>query len=590
MVRESKTQIKVIRVDEAPVLFAVMDKLQIAEILDSLMRQHGNWVGDLSAGEVISGWLVFVLSTNDHRMNQVEEWVERRQQMYELCLGHKIRGLDFSDDRLGVLLDKLSGAELWNTFEAQLNQHMIRVYELESEQVRLDATTISTYAAVNEAGLLQLGHSKDGRPEDAQWPLRGPLLKIQLALLDPLGLPLATQVVAGNSADDPLYLPAIRQVQASLGVGGKTYIGDVKMAALETRASLVDSQDYYLCPLGEKQLSEAERAILIAAAVNGKVKLTPIKRERRSLVTNELLKREEIACGYASWAEVTAVMNGTLVRWRERRFVVQSFAFAKAEARQLDKRLAQAQTRLSDLPHRRQGKRRLTIEQARATAAQIISDCRVEGLVSVAIHRARLVRRDNSRSELGSKQPREEFTVTIMCNQHRITALKERKVAVLGAMGWRVYATNQPHLTLSQAVLAYREQYRIEDGISRLKGRPLGLTPMFLQTESRMIGLIHLLTIALRLLTIIEFPVRRQLASKHTTLSGLYAGQKGRRTSRPSSELLLKAFHGIDLVVGHVKEQALSFVTPLSETQLQVLRLLGLHPHLYDHLLSQTHL
>jgi len=35
MGRGSKTQIKVIRVDEVPVLFAVMDKLQIAEILDA---------------------------------------------------------------------------------------------------------------------------------------------------------------------------------------------------------------------------------------------------------------------------------------------------------------------------------------------------------------------------------------------------------------------------------------------------------------------------------------------------------------------------------------------------------------------------
>jgi transposase len=154
MVGQSKVEIKVIRVDEAPVLFAVMAKLRIGEIIDGLLKRHGNWAGELSIGEVISGWLVYVLSTNDHRMNQVEEWVERRQPVYELCLGHKLRRLDFNDDRLGVLLDKLSEAEVWNAFEAQLNKRMIRVYALESEQIRLDATTISTYTAVNEEGLL----------------------------------------------------------------------------------------------------------------------------------------------------------------------------------------------------------------------------------------------------------------------------------------------------------------------------------------------------------------------------------------------------------------------------------------------------
>jgi len=130
-------------------------------------------------------------------------------------LNSAVRPLDFSDDRLADILDKLSEAETWSKFESQLNQQIIRVYDLNPERVRLDPSTISTYGPVNEKGRLQLGHSKDGRPEDAQ-------LKFQLGILDPLGLPLVTQVVAGNSADDPLYAPAIRQVQASIGAGGKT--------------------------------------------------------------------------------------------------------------------------------------------------------------------------------------------------------------------------------------------------------------------------------------------------------------------------------------------------------------------------------
>jgi transposase len=37
-----------------------------------------------------------------------------------------------------------------------------------------------------------------------------------------LGLPLATAIVPGNTADDPLYIPTIQAVQRSLGVGGRT--------------------------------------------------------------------------------------------------------------------------------------------------------------------------------------------------------------------------------------------------------------------------------------------------------------------------------------------------------------------------------
>lgn len=45
-------------------------------------------------------------------------------------------------------------------------------------------------------GLLQLGHSKDHRPDLRQ-------LKLALASLDPLGMPLATEVLSGEQADDP---------------------------------------------------------------------------------------------------------------------------------------------------------------------------------------------------------------------------------------------------------------------------------------------------------------------------------------------------------------------------------------------------
>ena len=106
-----------------------------------------------------------------------------------------------------------------------------------------------------------------------------------------------------------------------------------------------------------------------------------------------------------------------------------------------------------------------------------------------------------------------------------------------------------------------------------------------------MIGLIHLLTITLRVLTLkvallgaIEFSVRRQLQIKRKSLTGIYAGQKGRRTTRPSAELLLKAFQDIDAVIGNVNAESIAYLSPLTSTQQQILSLLGLDPHIYDSL------
>ncbi|MGH9853533.1 MAG: IS1634 family transposase [Blastocatellia bacterium] len=573
MIDNSTPQFRAVRLDDLPPLFGLLERIKVASIFDQLIPQHPSWVGDLSFGQVVVGWQVYILSQSDHRLNHVQGWVEQRQDVYSACLNSDVRPLDFSDDRLADLLDKLSEAETWSKFESQLNQQIIRVYDLTPERVRLDPSTISTYAPVNEKGRLQLGHSKDGRPGDAQ-------LKFQLGILDPLGLPLVTQVVAGNSADDPLYAPAILQVQASIGAGGKTYVGDVKMAALATRAQLVASGDYYLCPLSQKQVSREQREALIARAASGQAKLRPIKRERVDPLGIKPTVIEQIAEGYEISVPMVAAHDKRVVRWKERRLVIRSHAYARAQAERLEERLSRASSELGDLVVRKQGKPRLNKKQIEQAATEIIARHEVEGLLAATITMK------TSRRKVRGYKDRPERTqverspiITLERHQAAIKEVKEQ-------MGWRVYATNHRDLSLSEAVLAYREQYRIEDGISRLKGRPLGLSPMFLQTESRMIGLINLLTIALRVLTLLEFQVRRGLKAEGQTLKGVYAGQKGRQTARPSAELLLEAFRGIDAVVGTVKGELISYLRPLTETQKRILSLLGLDDQVYNKLLS----
>ncbi len=75
-------------------------------------------------------------------------------------------------------------------------------------------------------------------------------------------------------------------------------------------------------------------------------------------------------------------------------------------------------------------------------------------------------------------------------------------------LGWRVYVTNQsqPQLSLQSAVVAYREEYLIERGFGRFKGFPLSLTPIYLQRDDYVKGLIRLLSIGLRVLKKVGVP------------------------------------------------------------------------------------
>jgi transposase len=97
-------------------------------------------------------------------------------------------------------------------------------------------------------------------------------------------------------------------------------------------------------------------------------------------------------------------------------------------------------------------------------------------------------------------------------------------------------------------------------------------------------GLVLLLSIALRVLTLLEWVVRRRLLQGQEKLKGLYPGQPGRQTGRPSAELLLRAFRGISLVVEQVAGQLVRLLTPLNALQQRLLALLDLPGDLYARL------
>src|SRR5215510_8795657 len=150
-------------------------------------------------------------------------------------------------------------------------------------------------------------------------------------------------------------------------------------------------------------------------------------------------------------------------------------------------------------------------------------------------------------------------------------------------LGWRIYGTNQPlaSLSLAQAVLAYRSEYQVVRSFGRLKGRPLSLTPMYVQRDDHATGLMRLLSIALRVLTLLEFVGRRHLALEEVKMAGLYAGNPKRETARPTAECLLEAFGEITLTMIELPQQMLRHVTPLSAIQLRILEMLGFSAEVY---------
>lgn len=559
------------RVDDIPLLLAHLERMGVQPLLDKHFPTHGNWEG-LSLGGVIVVWLTHILSEADHRLNHVQAWAEPRRETLSRGTGEAVRALDFSDDRLAEVVRALSDDAQWDAFEGALNQRLLRVYALSPKSARLDSTSASGYWSVNPEGLFQFGHSKDRRPDLPQ-------VKVMLATLDPLGLPVATEVVSGQRADDPLYIPAITRVRESLGCRGLLYVGDCKMAALETRAFVQAGEDFYLCPLSETHLPLAVLEAALAPVWAGQQALTPIYREQ------ENGQPELIAEGYERRETLTAVVAGETLTWTERRLVVRSLKQAQAAEAALRARLAKAQAAVVALNERGRGKKRFTeVDPLRQAADAVLGRYRVQGLLRLSyediVHQRRV---RGYRGRPATVRVERDVRVTAVVDEG---ALQE----TVHQLGWRVYATNQPadQLSLPQAVLAYRDQYLVERSFGRLKGQPLSLTPMYLQRDDHATGLIRLLAIGLRVLTLLEFVVRRRLAADGAPLAGLYAGNPKRATTRPTAERLLAAFQEITLTVIAEPHQTRRHLTPLSALQQRILALLDFPRDIYTRLCADS--
>ncbi len=560
------------RVDDIPVLLAHLNRMGVQPLLDEHFPTHGNWVG-LSLGWVSVVWLTHILSEGDHRLNHVTPWATQRLHTLQACTGQAVDPLDVSDDRLATVLEVLSEDTPWRAFEGALNQHTLRVYDLQPACVRLDSTTANGHWSVTEDGLFQFGHSKDHRPDLPQ-------VKIMVSALDPLGMPVATDIVPGQRADDPLYIPAIARVREGLGRRGLLYVGDCKMGALETRASIHAGGDYYLCPLSERHLPPAVLADYLAPVWAEEQALTLIHRAQPGG------QAKLIAAGFERLESVTAEMVGQRYNWQERRLVIRSCQLAQAAERGLHGRLAKAQAEITALQTRGRGRRRWTEPSALREAVEaMLAHYRVSGLLAVRYREQwweHPVRRYGGRD--ATVRLEWDVKVTVRVDQAAVAA-------VVRQLGWRVYVTTHPpaQLSLQEAVLAYRNEYLVERAMGRLKGRPLSLTPMYLEREDHATGLIRLLSLGLRVLTLLEFEVRRHLAAAKTTLAGLYVGNPKRATMHPTAERLLEAFQGLTLTIIREGRRCRRHLTPLSHVQQRILELLDFPVTIYTKLCPNSH-
>jgi transposase len=564
-----------IRVDELPLLHHIIKELGIKRSIDRVLGCHGNWSG-VSIGSIMELWLCYILSECDHRLVHVEDWAESQLDLLRVLIDDKtLSNLDFTDDKLGFILEKLGNSETWRSIETAINKNCLSIYRFGETSgmatFRLDSAPMQSYGAVKEGGLLQHGYHKHHA--------NLPQFKVKLCTLDNelthFAYPVTHLTVSGNTSDDELYMPIIKQSKAVLkGISGyekeNLYVGDSKFGSIGNRGYVVQGEDYYLTPLSLVQLSQKDRGDLIKS----KDKSTYI-----SVLRTEGDETVKLGEGFEVEQSLETELDGKKISWTERRLFVHGTAYAKSQEQSFEKRLSNVLAQIADLPTRKQGKKNLHSEEEYQEAIdKLLKDNSLEVFLETKIQRTETTKSLRAYSDRPARMKVEStFSIEVSENEGLINEHKS-------LLGWQIYATNAPEKLLSfeKCVLKYRHQSNIEGDFDKLRNKVAHLVPIYLQKDERIKGLVNILLLALKVCAVLEYKMAEALRENDEELHQIYEGNPKRGSKRPSTKRICKPFDGISIALLFVNYTLqFAIMTDLEPVQIKILKLLNIEKDIY---------
>ena len=383
-----------------------------------------------------------------------------------------------------------------------------------------------------------------------------------------------SETFPGNRADDPCYLPAWRRMAKTIGSYDFLFIADCKAASFKTRATIDHEKGYYLFPLpmtGETP-GRIKELVLNQGQTLQDIVLTPKDgndHERvvgKGFVVNKLMEKQ--------------LENGAVHQWTEQWMVSCSHTHAQRQKQSFQKCLDKAEDKLSNM----KTKPKDTVNSFKIKAEKILQTCRVEGYFHLEINESiTLQKKYIGRGRPGPHTPFKmveilNFTLVVHRNEE---AIEEFKLLA----GWRIFATNvaEGRMTLNESTQYYRDEWLVERGFHRLKKGRIPALPLFLRLPKRIKGLMVMLTIALQVLTLMEFVARRELSKEGEPISGLVPGNPTMKTIRPTAERLLSQFNNLHLLIEE-KGKNISgvMIEELTALQKKILAILQLPKEIYD--------
>jgi transposase len=313
----------------------------------------------------------------------------------------------------------------------------------------------------------------------------------------------------------------------TLGRNDFLLVADCKAAAIETRATIAQEGGRYLFPV---PLTGKTPEVLADWIRQPPAEPRDIVLDAEAGAAGE---GKRLGRGFEVEKTLTVELGQQTYQWKERWLVIRSDNHAKRQTKQLIKRLETAEKEVK----KRYPKADEGAQELAARANKVIEKHEVSDFLSVSIgERIEYRKRYLKRGRPGPTSPYEwEARHEYQCRSQRHEAALEAQSDLLG---WRIYVTNTSaeRMSLEQSLKYYRDEWTVARGFHRFKQGCLPVLPLFIRLPERIKGLMLLLFIALQVLTLMEFVVRRELAENKEKLAGLVPGNPKMATARPTAE------------------------------------------------------
>lgn len=546
-------------IGDLPLIAQLIKSSGLVSCIDRHYPTHGNWHSP-SIGNIVLGWLMYIISENDHRAYKVEDWAQAHLVTLRWALENpELTSKTFQDDRLANILERFSDKTLFNNMLCEHSGHLIRLYELPTQTARVDSVNVPAYREVEAGGLFQFGHRKAHQPNL-------PFMKMMLVSLDPLALPITSLIVDGKRSDEPLYIDAIKQASQTLGCG-ILYVGDTKLCNMENCAYIASTGNFYMSPLSRIQYSEQALRVSVLQALENKCSWQPITR------INAKTKELEVFGQAYELPQRQRCQPTTQFGWQERLIAVLDPVAQQSQQDSLAQRLKMAQLELLErfIPK----KRRLIFteekqNEAKIFANKILTKFKVTDFLDTSFVVSQNKKQGNLLYiKLGLKQQAIEDFNTLA--------------------GWRIYATNAPieRLKTQDVLPCYRQEFLIEQQFHKLLTKTTHLLPIFTKNEGRIDALVAIASLALQFAATIQYTARQELAKKKDKLADIVPGNKGRKVEKPTSEILLKRFSSVTAIWIKLPNQPMiAKLVNFDPVNHKILELLKCHSDLYDNFIN----